>query len=384
MIKKMILALLIVLSVGLLPVQAGDEVRQGFPELAWCSDKPDEPVCRVEHTWNLAQVRQRLAGDQAPVWGNGDELYFVYQGAADGVFLNGGIQTMMDPLNDEHDLWGVAVRVQNREQAIIGYGFIPITDGMPDWEAQEFAVWRGPKAPVDPPYAEHLSGTVRTYKLDYLDDKRAVVVYLPPEHDPAQTYPVLYMADGQLLDGMAHYIEPLIVDGTLPPLVVVGIPASDQSQGGGDDPRAAEYLIGMGDPRFYAHEKFLLDDVIPWAEAEFGASTTREERAVFGFSNGAAFAITMGLRHPDTFGNVIAFSVAWLPFDIPNMQIAPPGRYYLEAGTLEPDFKGMTQDWAANLRSLGADVTFHERVGGHDSTIWRAELPDALGWIWGA
>lgn len=361
------------------PVAAAHPAQRQDMGYVMCVDEPEAPICEVEPVWNVDRVRMRLAGKTGTLWRVKDELYFAYMGKADSVYLDGGLQTPLRPLTRDNNVWGVALRVSQASQAVIAYSFVPVRDGVPDYTGSDYTVWRGPAAPPRPPYHENLHGTLQTHRLDFLDDKREVSVYLPPDHDPSVTLPVLYMADGQMLQSAARYVEPLIEDGTLPPLVIVGVHAAGISQG--EDMRAAEYLIARGHERFAIHEQFFMDDLMAWAEETFGVSAVREDRAVFGFSNGASFAIAMGLRHPDQIGSVIAFSVAWLPFDIPAMSQTPRGRYYLEGGTLEPAFHDQTLGWADHLTELGMTVVFTERVGGHDAAIWNAELPNALDWV---
>jgi enterochelin esterase-like enzyme len=355
------------------------------PHYTLCTDDPDALICELEPEWDIASIQESIKDQNPLIWDSGNELYIVVAVRADELFLNGGIQTGMRPLTTDNDLWGIALRIQDLSQAVIGYGFIPISNGVWNFTGQEFTVWRGPDAPEAPVYRQGIYGTLHTFKYnsENLGSIRQVTVYLPPDHDKSQVRPVLYMADGQSLDHMAHYIDPLIVDGTLPPLIMVGLYAADSKDATStdDDPRGAEYLIIAGDERFEAHEAFLLDEILPWAEDTFGASTEASQRAVFGYSNGAAFAITMGQRHPDLFGNVIAFSVAGSESDIPGAQSDPVGRYYLQAGTLEPPFHKMTVSWFDKLTDQGAEVEFVERVGGHDSTIWNESITTALKWV---
>ena len=57
---------------------------------------------------------------------------------------------------------------------------------------------------------------------------------------------------------------------------------------------------------FNAHERWVLEVVIPWAERVARASP--QQRAVGGYSNGADFALAMGRLHPDVFSGVLAHS----------------------------------------------------------------------------
>src|SRR5207245_1375598 len=97
--------------------------------------------------------------------------------------------------------------------------------------------------------------------------------------------------------------------------------------------RSAEYVPGLRPERFAAHEKFICDEVVPWAERELGASADRKDRALYGCSNGARFALEMGLRRPDLFGHVIAFSLAGARNFLPPPVPSTPAEFHFAAGT---------------------------------------------------
>ena len=81
----------------------------------------------------------------------------------------------------------------------------------------------------------------------------------------------------------AELVEPLIHDGTLPQLLLIGIESGTYlgNRTKDYDPeldlRAREYVPDQNDERFFLHERFFLEEVLPWAEAGFGASTEREQ-----------------------------------------------------------------------------------------------------------
>ena len=223
---------------------------------------------------------------------------------------------------------------------------------------------------------------MQTLESTALGHPRDLTIYLPPNHDPNAKTPVVYLADGQSVSRMATLIEPLIVDGTVPPVMLVGVHSAHSSPP--EDLRGQEYLIGFNEQRFAAHESFFVNEVRAWAEQNLGAATQREQRAVFGLSNGAAFAIAMGIRHPDLYGNVLAFSFAWeKSAKSPMWEHSMAPRHYLLAGRLEEGFHRVTKAWAATLERLGVEHVFHDRVAGHDHTMWEEEFPAAVGWAFG-
>ena len=101
-----------------------------------------------------------------------------------------------------------------------------------------------------------------------------------------------------------------------------------------------------------------------------------------GVSASAEFAIAMGLRHPDIYGNVFAASPGG-GYRPPGVMPSPLPRFYLVAGTLEPFFLENATRWADALRDAGADVVRTERVGTHGDSFWRAEFPLMVAWAFG-
>jgi enterochelin esterase-like enzyme len=223
-----------------------------------------------------------------------------------------------------------------------------------------------------------LQGELKT--LDFtskaLGQSRKVRVYLPPGHDRTKTYPVIYATDG---NDASYVLEPLITSGKVPPMIVVAASSGeylgDRTKGYDfkKDLRAMEYLAGEDAERYAKHETFFCEELVSWAEREFGAAKQRQERAIFGCSNDARFAFDMGVKHPDLFGHVIAFSVAGRrEFKLPENATGLP-HFHLAAGTWE-GFLKTTTNAAEALKKRNAPVTFITRIAGHDFSMWEDEL----------
>ena len=348
------------------------------------------PVMPVNRAWTAEELLDRWEQEQSALWVDGDELTFFYQGEADAVDVCCAIQMSLQPVEGS-DLWALTVRIDQLERAVISYSFVPYRDGRPieDQEGRaEMQVWRGPEAPPAPQRTESLRGQIiyHTLQSAALGEPRDLTVYLPPDHDPGQQYPVVYAADGDVVGSLATVVDPAVVNGDIVPLIVVGV-----HPGGYDSPsepyspsrdlRAQEYLLGENEERFEAHEQFFVYEVADWAERDLGASIEREGRAVFGFSNGGAFAVTMGVRNPERYGSILAFSLAsgregW---GTPEWRGDEAPRHYLMAGTLEP-FLSLTARWVTWLDMLSVEYVFHERICGHDLVMWEAEFLQAVDW----
>ncbi|HEX9950170.1 MAG TPA: alpha/beta hydrolase-fold protein [Rubricoccaceae bacterium] len=350
-----------------------------------CAESADVTrPCRARTPWSQTELRARWAAEGAPAWTDGDTLTLVYEGDTEGVDACCAIQMPMSRFAGS-DLWVLSARIPELTFATVGYGFVPA--GARRLEHQ--GTLRGTSAPTEPPRARALRGTVQTDSLwsAALTERRAVTVYLPPGHDASRLSPVVYVADGQVVNTLAEYLEPFIMAGEVPPTVLVGIHSGPF--------RGEEYTSiseetnepDSTNARFLAHERFVFDEVIPWAERTFGASTKREERAAFGFSNGGVWASFQGVRHPNVFGVAVPFSCGVCVVSVPEEPVpaasGAAARFYFQAGRLESSFLASTRAAADRLRAAGYEAVMHERVAGHDSVMWNEQFADAVRWAFG-
>lgn len=326
----------------------------------------------ITPTRSESELRRHRARAGASAWADGDVLHLVIESNAAEVYVCCAISLPMQRMDDSK-LWALGLRVRELDRAVISYHFRQIgTDGRE--EVSPIEVFRGRDAPETSTAATRLRGEIRRYTIASaaLDEARRITVYLPPSARPRASMPVIYAADGQSIDRLALFLEPLIERGSIQPVLLVGADSTAR--------RAEEYLLNERSHIFLAHERFFVEEVADWAERELGAASDADRRAVLGFSNGGAFAIAMGYRHPERFKHVIAFSVG-VPFAPPEGELPA---FYLLAGTLEDGFYNTTSTLARALQAAGADTVFRERVSGHDDFVWAEELPAAVRWAFGS
>jgi enterochelin esterase-like enzyme len=323
-----------------------------------------------------------LGGVPLAVWAEDDILHVLWQGQADEVRLVAGVQPRLWPVEGADDLWEASLRIRRLDQAVIRIMVAPRRAGddpAGTVSATDILVWRGPGAPAALPAAQSLTGTVEEHVLDSaaLGVPRGVTVYRPPgQKGPL---PACVLADGGSARGFAHTLEPAILAGAVPAVLLVGVHNAVDPANPWPDRRAQEYLPGHHRRRFDAHLGFVVDEVIPWATRRHGAAGGPWVAA--GFSNGGAWAVAAAQRRPEVFAWVAAFSVGVVPGRITGKARVAGVRHYLAAGTLETGFRRATRQWAERLQRAGLDCRYHEWVGGHDHPWWKQQLPAALGWL---
>ena len=344
-----------------------------------------EVVCRMRRQFSAQTIQARLAA-HTPVWREGSDITFATEATAESVDLSGGLQYPMSRLAGT-DLWVVTLRVAQLDNAVISYFFMPAGPRIVRPARFKPSVWRGPAAPPPALEAAEVKGrvVVDTLPSRFLSEPRSIITYVPPARANAPISAVVYLGDGGSVTGLAAVLDTLIVTGALPRVMLVGIESAMSRPGDptGFDPRAMEYLWGFEDTnkRFLAHERFWLEEVIPFAERKYNAPADRTQRATWGISNSGAWSIQMGLRHPDVIGNVIAFSPGGSHGVIePGSRFEPRVRFYLQGGKLEPPFDHIALSWVDSLKPHGLDVIVREPIAGHDWAVWRDLFPDAVRW----
>jgi predicted esterase len=103
--------------------------------------------------------------------------------------------------------------------------------------------------------------------------------------------------------------------------------------------------------------------------------------AVGGFSDGATYALSLGLINGDLFRRVVAFSPGFVVDGTPHGH----PRFFISHGTADPilPIGASSRTIVAHLRRRGYDVTFREFDGGHevppdvarDGMEWAAAAP---------
>ncbi|HSO05011.1 MAG TPA: alpha/beta hydrolase-fold protein [Candidatus Limnocylindrales bacterium] len=266
-----------------------------------------------------------------------------------------------------------------------------------------------------PAWRSTITGRVDVTHLLRAGQRRAVRIYLPPGYEVGdREYPVLYMFDGQnLFDrtttafgmewGIDESIEDLVDAGHLPGVIVVGIDSPD-----GPAQRYAEYtawdwMLG-GVPVVAdgaATADFLVDQVIPHVQTRYRVAHDRARVGLSGSSMGGYMTLFVGVRHPEVFGRLLAFSPIVLDEPMGGHELRDyivhrgfePGTWvYVDMGDAEelsyidhPD--RVVEDLAATTVAVTSSVRPPARVvsrvipgASHDERAWGARFAEVLLW----
>lgn len=339
----------------------------------------------------------RLALGNATVWTVADTVHLLYRPGLEDVRsieVGGGVQLPMTQLPGR-DLWALSIHLPDAQRATLSLEYWVTTATGFLRDTLSLREWRGASARPRADRARAIRGQLRTDSLfsDGLGGFRRVTYYRPADA-PARS-PVIYLGDGQVVSDLASILDTLITDGRLPPVTLVGVwSATDRGTSGtpADDTRSVEYVAGVESApgvdsagivrRRRAHRDFFTEDVRRWAERTLGVAQTREFRAIWGVSNSALFALTVGRELPDLYGTVIAHSHGQQSLlSSPDRGWAQSPSHFLTVGALEQDrLLRVLTALSDSLRVHRVPTALRVLPSGHDAMTWNESLPEAVTW----
>ncbi|MRX11175.1 hypothetical protein GJ697_25450 [Pseudoduganella sp. FT25W] len=363
-----VVAALLLLSTMTTPTWAASK------KIAACTGPDDRSACLIE---GEAPDRSQLPAAGPAAWISGDRLVISWVGEADEVHMAGNMQLAESMPRVAPGLFQYMVRYPKAQQARVQLRFVVEKNGDSEM-TPKMTELVGPEA-----FAILSNGDIKEETMVFSPQQPEVHVWLPPGYRPGTRLPILYLADGGWTSPGAWLTEP-IRRGEIPPLIVVGIEYGPKGQMT-SDLRMVTYLgdtevKGQLEPEFVAHERFLLDTVIPAIEAKYGAPPERRLRAVGGASNGGVWAASMALRNPGVFGTAFVMSPGVPPAQ--HGAARPLSRFYVSAGDLEPSFRRNARCVAQDIVQRGGVATFATYPSGHDYWMWgRILLDNTRDWL---
>ena len=221
---------------------------------------------------------------------------------------------------------------------------------------------------------------------------RHALVYTPAEYELKQNikkrYPVLYLQHGMgegetswaIQGKMQHIMDNAIAAGEAVPMLVVMESGDIKGPFGGGNNRQ-----GMSDygASFYP---VLLNDLIPYIDANFRTKTDRDNRAMAGLSWGGHQTFDVVLNNLDKFAWLGTFSGAIFGLDVKtayngvfaNADEFNKKIHYMYMNWGEEDFI-KSADIVKQLRELGIKVDSSESAGtAHEFLTWRRGLHEFI------
>ena len=146
-----------------------------------------------------------------------------------------------------------------------------------------------------------LPGTeLRPIHSEAADTDYMLYVALPASYtaDATKTYPVLYCVDANIgFAAITQMYRGFIMTGEVSEMILVGIGYPTESLGEFFERRHADMV-----PQGEQFMRVILEDIIPYVEAEF---RTSGDRAFAGYSRGGLFAMYLLLHATETFGDYV-------------------------------------------------------------------------------
>lgn len=243
----------------------------------------------------------------------------------------------------------------------------------------------------DPKDVDHGDVRAHWYFSRFTSTWRRAMVYTPPGYDahPEARYPVLYLQHGAGEDetgwsrqGWANFIlDNLIAAGEAVPMIVVmdcgyTLPITTQPGQRPGHEMFQRIIDGF--------DTLVISDLVPRVDAAYRTLADREHRAIAGLSMGGMQALTVGLRHLETFATIGAFSgipmwpldaraqEAFRDADAFNRQVR---LLWFSVGTEEAPFVERAEMFLAELDAAGIAYDYFESPGtAHEWQTWRRSL----------
>lgn len=196
-------------------------------------------------------------------------------------------------------------------------------------------------------------------RLGIADDERDGTVYVPASYKKGVPMPILVMLHGFRSTAEAvRYTFPLAEQYGV---IVLA-------------PESRDVTWGQSIPGFDTDSRFI-GMAFRWVSEVLSIDHTKV--AIGGVSDGANYALNMGLAYGDTFNHVMVFSAGTLA----TFRRQGKPRVFLAHGTRDEQMPidRTGRKFAAELKEQQYDLTYREYEGGHGAPL--EVVTDAFGWL---
>jgi len=238
------------------------------------------------------------------------------------------------------------------------------------------------------------------FSAPQLNTTRRIWIYLPPDYvSSRKKYPVLYMHDGQnLFDDKTSFAGEWQIDEALDKIyqetgksaIVVGIDNGGEKRMEELSPFKNE-KYGGGNGENYM--RFIVETLKPYIDGNFRTKPGRKHTILGGSSLGALISVYGGVKHPGTFGKILAFSNAfWFNasglenfIKGSNQNLSSQKYYFVQGKNESADMQAQTQRIidALKFKKVKAKNIYNrsDEDGKHNEMYWRREFPAAFLWL---
>lgn len=238
------------------------------------------------------------------------------------------------------------------------------------------------------------------FEMPQLHRNRRIWVYLPPDYATSKKkYPVMYLHDGQnLFDDRTSYAGEWQIDEALNKIfaqskesaIVVGIDNGGEKRIEELSPfKNSKYGGGNGEN----YLNFIVETLKPYIDKNYRTKSRRKYTTLGGSSLGALISVYGGVKYPETFGKILAFSNAfWFNSSELNDFIRnsktnlKTQKYYFVQGKHESedmDEQTLKVINSLKLRKVKPKNIYNrsDEDGKHNEMYWRREFPAAFLWL---
>ena len=249
--------------------------------------------------------------------------------------------------------------------------------------------------------ADNVSIMDENFYMPQLDRNRRIWIYLPPDYETStETYPVLYMHDGQnLFDQYTSFSGEWEVDESLNNLASEGIqvPIVIGIDNGGAE-RINEMTpweneeYGGGDGELYID--FIIETLKPFVDENYRTQAGRESTGIMGSSLGGLISFYGAHKYQNIFSKAGLFSPSYWFSDSVWMFTNDMGKqqnmkiYQMaggqESASMIPNMQAMN-DTLSDLGFGGSELSIKEVPNGqHNEDLWKSQFSDAYLWLFSA
>ncbi|PIS27490.1 MAG: hypothetical protein COT43_10225 [Candidatus Marinimicrobia bacterium CG08_land_8_20_14_0_20_45_22] len=357
------------------------------------------------------ELVQAVRKGKYPIFENDSTVVLLYQGNDSNIVIDGDM-TLWTDFWEMETIPGIDLKFKRmvlEPDARLEYGLavtktgFPFPDPLNPYKVlngfgpfSELAMPKYERHPIFEPFKygkkSDLSQVTKiVHESQILGYSHDIFVYLPPNYNESQKYPVLYLQDGQDYIEFCHIpvmLDNLIQNGQIRPLMAVFIQPPNRFKGEIPN-RMTEY--GLNEK----YVDFLCGELVPFIDKTYSTIKKPSARLVCGDSFGGLVSVFIGFRRPDIFGLAYGQS-GYYSFQKDSLihMIADAEKknvcFRIDAGNYErrvgasflPQDEGDFCEAARRLKAVldekGYEVIHREYHEGHTWGNWRRHLIDAL------